>query len=133
MDPFGNDPFEDIVREFFGQSARGVRGSRGGGRSSRRITPRGDNKTGSFIETDKEIYVIFELPGYKEEDITVNVNDRVIEVIAKKKNLEKVQSYLKEKFSQESNVRKSLPENANKNKYDYKLKNGILEIKFNKK
>jgi len=127
MDPFGNDPFEDIVREFLGHPSGMSR------KKSRRITPTEENNIEDFIETEIKIYVIFELPGYEEEDISVKIKGNVVEIFAKKKNMEKVQNYLKEKLSQENHIRKTLPEKVNKKNYNYELKNGILELELNKK
>lgn len=121
-----DDPFEDIVREFFGSSP--VR------RLKRDQFIRGEDEDRviDFVEEDEEVFLIFELPGYDEEDISVNVKNRNLEVIAKKSNGDAIQDYLDQKLRQGVIIQKKLPEIVNVNKMKHYVNNGVLEIVFEK-
>ena len=123
MDPFSNDPFEDIINEFFGNRSR---------RPNRVVTSEQEERIIDFIEDSKNIYIVFEIPGYNEEDVNIKLQGNKIEVIGKKKNLQRVQSYLQRKLQQGIRISKNLPEVTKKKKYSYSVKNGILEVKFKK-
>jgi HSP20 family molecular chaperone IbpA len=124
-DTFGNDPF-DIFREFFGDSPkRKVRKEFIQGEEEERVI--------DLVELNGKAYLIFELPGYEEDDIFVNVTGRLIEIIAKKKNLEGIKDYLAQKFKQGVRYKRTLPDFVNTKKFDYTQKNGILEVVFSKK
>lgn len=125
MDPFRNDPFEDIVREFLGGSH--IRRASGRGTSVKR-----NERIVDFIETEKKVYVVFELPGYEKEDVTVNVEEDKVEISAKKKKPQNAQKYLQSKLSRGIRISKTLPKIADNKKYDYSLKNGLLELEFEK-
>lgn len=70
MSFFDDNPFDSIVREFFGENPR--RGYR------RRNIIRGEDEEQviDLIESDDKVYLIFELSGYNEEDIFVEVNKK---------------------------------------------------------
>ncbi|MFA5060892.1 MAG: Hsp20/alpha crystallin family protein [Candidatus Pacearchaeota archaeon] len=124
-DPFGEDPF-DIFREFFGE------------RPSRRykkqiIQGEEEERVIDLIETDKKAYLIFELPGFEEEEISINVSGNFIEIIAKKKDMNEVKDYLINKLSQVIRYKKTLPNFVNGKKFSYTQRNGILEVVFSKR
>jgi len=50
------DPFENIVREFFGDSRLQP--------SEKMIQTEREERIIDFVETENKIFVIFELPGY---------------------------------------------------------------------
>ena len=127
MSFFDDDPFDEIVREFFG-----------GSRLPRR-------KKESFIQGENEeriidvlddkdcAYVIFELPGFEEKDVSIQIKGRTIEVNIKKRNVEEIKEYLAQKLAAGMHYTRILPEFINQKNFEYTLKNGILEIKFDKK
>jgi HSP20 family molecular chaperone IbpA len=124
-DPFGEDPF-DIFREFFGE--------RPTKRYKRQfIQGEEDERVIDLIETDKKAYFIFELPGFDEEDLSVEVIGNSIEIIAKKKNLSEVKDYLANKLKPVVRYKRNLPSFISTKKFSYTQKNGILEVVFNKK
>ncbi|MFA4960328.1 MAG: Hsp20 family protein [Candidatus Pacearchaeota archaeon] len=124
-DVFGNDPF-DIFREFFGETPK---------RRYKKNFIKGEEEERviDLIESGDKAYLIFELPGYEEDDIFVNVSGKTIEIIAKKKDTEEIKEYLSQKFKQGVQYKRVLPEFINTKKFDYTQKNGILEVVFSKK
>ena len=127
MNFFDDDPFENIVREFFGQRP---------GREERTneiISGEEEERVIDFLETPKKVFLIFEIPGYNKEDVSVKVDKRQIEIIVKKKNMENVQTYLSQKLRRGVYFKKLIPKTANSSKFNYTFKNGVLEIIFNRK
>ena len=124
---FDDDPFEDIVREFFGQG-RGRTSSSGNVVSSER-----EERVIDYIDEDQFVYFVFELPGYSEKDIDVNVKGKELEISAIKEKAEGVQQYLAEKFKKGVYFRKAIPERVKVKKMESHFKNGILEVRFAKK
>lgn len=123
-----DDPFENIVRELFehnpSQVSNGSREFIRGEEEDRKI---------DFIETKDKLFLVFEIPGYSEEDVKVEIKKGEIIVKAKKKNINEIPQYLYNKLSREFYVKKSLPKFVNHKKFKYTFKNGILEIVFDKK
>lgn len=126
---FDDDPFEDIVREFFGHSP-GYKERR-----TRRAfsTSEEEDRTIDFVETEDYVYIIFELPGYGEDDISVVVKGNTLELSAKKKNNDGTQDYLQQKLNHGLFIKKTIPNFVNPKKFDYTIRNGILEIKLERK
>ncbi len=125
MSFFDDDPFEDFVNQFFNRGP-------GYSRDSGMISGEQDERTIDFIETDKDVFIIFELPGYNKEDVLVDVSKGDIGVVAKKKISESVADYLAHKLSAGVELRKPLPKFLQKKKYELNFKNGILELRFRK-
>ena len=126
MSFFDEDPFEDIVRDFFGQ--------RSNLHSSENIIKgEDDERIIDFIETKDKLFLVFELPGYSKKDIRVEIKKREIEIIAKKKDFENVQKYLARKLREGEYFKKILPNFVNHKKFNYSFKNGILEVYFEKR
>jgi len=127
-----NDPFEDIVRNFFGGSSRRPRKQ-----SRELIEGEEEERTIDFVEDKDYTYLIFELPGYEQEDVTVTVqgNELNIEASKGKEKMEKenVVSYLKEKLSQRLSIVKPLPKNVNPKNFKSTVRSGILEVIFAKR
>lgn len=128
MSFFNDDPFDEIVREFFGENQTNRRKY-----SEKIIEGEDEERTIDFIESGKNIFLIFEIPGYSEEDVSVKLKGKVIEITAKKKNLENVQGYLSRKLRGGVYLKKTLPNFINFNKFNHTFKNGILEIVFDRK
>lgn len=129
MSFFDDDPFDSIIDEFFGRRGHG----REGRRKEAFIRGEDEERVIDFIEDGDKIYLIFELAGYNEKDVVVVVNGKSIEITAQKKNLDKVRDYLAEKLSKGIHYKRNLPEFVNPKKFSQSLKNGILEIVFEKK
>ena len=123
---FDEDPFEDIMREFFGDRERKGRSSNGfieGEREERVI---------DVVEDRSKVYLIFELPGYEKKDLLIAVKGKILEINAAKESMEKVKSYLAKKLGSGITIRKNLPQSVNPKKFSYTINNGILEIVFDK-
>jgi HSP20 family molecular chaperone IbpA len=119
--------FDDMVNQLFG-------GAQGRRRTTRRTAQsEEEGRTIDFTETDDSIYVIFELSGYDEDDVSVRVEGKTLEVSAKKKVLDDVKEYLAAKLSAGIIYQKALPENAISKDFDYSIKNGVLEVKLRRK
>ncbi|MCK5149552.1 Hsp20/alpha crystallin family protein [Candidatus Pacearchaeota archaeon] len=126
MSFFDEDPFENIVRDFFGQ--------RSNLHSSENIIKgEDDERIIDFIETKDKLFLVFELPGYSEKDIKVDITKKEIEITAKKNNLENIQEYLARKLSRGEYFKKILPSFVNHKKVNHTFKNGVLEIYFEKR
>lgn len=123
---FFDDPFEDIIKEFF-------EGPRRRARREQFIRGEDEERIIDFIEDEKNIYLIFELPGYYEEDISIKVRDGMLEIKAEKKRGENIQDYLHQKLEAGVFIKKRLPSIVDVKKMDYKINNGVLEISFKKR
>lgn len=127
MSFFDEDPFEEIMREFFGErkprtsSARGV------------VRGESEERVIDYIEEEDYVYFVFELNGYLKKDIVVEINKGELLVKSKQKNLGGVQSYLSERLNKGVYFKKSIPKNVNVKKFDWTFQNGILEVRFGKK
>jgi len=124
-----NDPFENIVREFFGGETSRIREDNyeeiiGGEREERVI---------DFIQDENYIYFIFELPGYNEKDISISIKGRELEIIVKKRSVGEVQNYLMQKLNDGLFIKKNLPNFIKTKNFKHTIKNGVLEIVFIKK
>jgi HSP20 family molecular chaperone IbpA len=122
---FDDDPFDEIVREFFGGSP--VRKSK-----QQFIRGEEEDRIIDFVEDENKIYLVFELPGYHEKDVSVKANGKILEISAKKINGENIQDYLNQKLRHGLMIKKQLPNSANPKKFSYTMRNGILEVIFEK-
>ncbi len=123
---FFDDPFDSIIREFFGEPSF---------RKARKedfIIGEEEDRTIDFIEDDNKIYLIFELPGFEEKDISVAIKGRKLEIVAKKVDKEGIPNYLHQKLKRGFVIQKTLPARANTKKMSYTVNNGVLEITFEK-
>jgi HSP20 family molecular chaperone IbpA len=124
----GEDPFEDIVREFFGDSGTRIRPG-----EKRIIRGEKEDRQIDFINTGEKIYFIFEMPGYEKKDVEIKVEGNELIVNTNKRTTEKVQDYLFRKLERGLSFKKNLPRGIRKKNYKSSLKNGVLEIIFEKK
>lgn len=122
-----NDPFEEIVREFFGSRSRPDQ------RSDSIIQGESEERVIDFVEDSDYAYLVFEIPGYSEKDIAVNIRGKELIITAKKSNTTNTQNYFLDKFTQGISIRKTLPKFINPKNSKHFLRNGILEIMFIKK
>jgi HSP20 family protein len=125
---FDDDPFEDILREFFSPESR-----TGRKRNGTIIQGEEEDRIIDFVEEKNKVYLIFELPGYNEKDIMVIVKNKELEIRAQKNDREEVQTYLAPKLSKGFFIRKTLPKFINPKRFSHTMRNGILEVVFNKK
>lgn len=124
---FDDDPFENLVEEIFGRNNPNSR------RKEHFTQGEEDERVIDVLEDESRAYLIFELSGYEKEDVSITVRGKTIEILIHKKNVEGIKDYLAQKLAVGMKYSRNLPEQINPRKFDYTLKNGILEIKFNKK
>lgn len=124
---FDDDPFEDILREFFDHSPSERR-------MRRRTIIKGEEEERNidFVESEDKAYLVFELPGYSEKEVIVFLKGNELEITAKKENGEGMQSYLNEKLKGGIHFNRILPKFINAKKFNKSMKNGVLEIVFEK-
>lgn len=130
MNPYDddfNDPFESIIKEFFGDRVRY------NPQRNQVIKGEEEERFIDFVETDDYLYLVFELPGFEKKDINVDVKNNKIEVIAKKRDVETCQNYLCNKLKTGVKIVKKLPDFVNLKNYKKTFKNGVLEVQFLKK
>lgn len=120
-----NDPFEDIVNQFFGRSNLKKR-------QTKRFRDT-DEEDSQFIEEKDKIYFIIDLSGYSEEEIQVKVKENSLIVSAKSLDLSEKQDYLASKHREGITIQKTIPENIKNKNINQTFKNGVLEVTFNKK
>lgn len=126
MSFFDDDPFEDIMNNFFGQNSNYRQ------RNNGVISGEQDERMIDFIETDKDSFLVFELPGYSKEDVNVEISKNEIRVTAKRKVGESVADYLAQKLSRGIELVKPLPKSLGKKKHELNFSNGVLELRFRK-
>ena len=120
-----DDPFEDIVSQFFGNHP-GVRKSR-----VRRVRNEEEQNT-QFIEEDNQIYCIIELQGYNEKDIQVVINENML-IISAKSSASEPQIYLAQKHKEGITIQQTIPSRVKTKNFTKTFRNGVLEISFDKK
>ncbi|KPK16028.1 MAG: hypothetical protein AMJ62_07435 [Myxococcales bacterium SG8_38] len=84
-------------------------------------------------ETDEEYRIEAELPGVKQEDLEVNVEDRVLTLRGERreKKEEKGKKYHRVESSYGSFMRSfKLPDDANEDKVDASYKDGLLTVRI---
>lgn len=129
MNPFSDDPFDSIVREFFGRDPFRQADSK----SNKILSSEDDQRMIDYIEDEIYAYTIFELPGYDEKDITVSIKGHELSIKAKKKVEESVDNYIAQKLNRGITITKTLPKNLITKGYESHFRNGVLEICFKKK
>lgn len=130
MSPFGDDFFDEIEKAFFGSAA-----SPGKTRTSSYgnvVQGEKEERVIDYIEGKDEVYFVFELPGYDEEDIEISLKGDQFNVKALKKDFSKIKPYLRNKLSQDVSYNKTIPVKVKKD-FEKSFKNGILEVKFKRK
>ena len=115
MSFFDDDPFEEVVRSFFGGSpVKKVQ-------ENNFISGEEEDRNIDLVEGDKNIFVIFELPGYGKEDIEVSVKGSNLKVVASKKSPDYIESYLAKRFNDGVVINKVLPKSIKTKKYDHTM------------
>lgn len=121
-----DNPFDSIVREFFGGSSNARRVKR----KDQFIKGEDEDRNIDYVEDDKKIYLVFELPGFNEKDVAVIVKGNTLEVHAQKLNGEGIADYLNQKLKQGISFTKELPSFVNSKDFSHTMRNGVLEIVF---
>ena len=124
-----NDSFESIVRDLLGGRTSRI----GRDNYEEIIESEKEERVIDFIQDENYIYLIFELPGYDEKDISISIKSRELEIIAKKRKMGEVQNYLIQKLNNGLFIKKNLPNFIKTKNFKYTIKNGVLEIIFVKK
>jgi HSP20 family molecular chaperone IbpA len=129
MNFFNDDPFESIVREFFGESPSTKR------YRDKTLVSEEDERIIDYIEEDDKVFFVFELPGYSENDVSVSVDKGYVYVKAVKKDCENdgVQSYLSQKLCRGVSIRKKLPNFVKDKIVSQSMRNGVLEVSLKRK
>jgi len=131
-DFFGND-MNDIVRQFFG----GVNGRRSRKRENfeedEEIEEDEEGNKIEIVDLENELHFIFDLAGYDEKDLRLEVKDKTLIVQVKKKGECKMQDYLSKKLCRGETIKKTLAPYLDIKNFKHSIKNGILEVKFEKK
>jgi len=125
------DPFEDIIRGFFG--ARPEIRSDIRRYKEKIIKGEEEERIIDFVEDNNKIYLVFELPGYDEKDVLINIKGKELEIKINKRRSEGIQDYLIPKLHQGISIKKILPKFINIKEFTHTMKNGVLEIIFDKK
>lgn len=87
-------------------------------------------------ETDKEYKIELAIPGFKKEEVKVNLQNEVLTISAESKteNEEKTKRFTRKEFSYGSFTRSfQLPKVANAEKIEAKYDNGLLKLAIPKK
>lgn len=126
FDDSGQDPFEDILNEFFGN--RRVKTSSSGNvvRSEK------EEREIDYIEEKENIYFVFELPGFDKRDVEVNLKGDNLNVLVEKKKIGEIKSYLKDKLGAGISFNKKIPVKIKK-EINWTFNNGILEVELERK
>lgn len=132
MSPFGDDFFDEIEKAFFGSAGSGIPGRARTSSYGDVVRGEKEERVIDYIEEDNEVYFVFELPGYDEEDIEISLKGDQLKVEALKKDFSNVKPYLKNKLSQDISYTKTIPVKVKKD-FEKSFKNGILEVRFKRK
>ena len=124
-----DNPFEDIIKNFFGSDLSRTRRARP---RTYNLNSEEEERIIDFIESKDKVFLIFELPGYDENDLDLKISSEKVSVTVKKKSECPMQEYLSQKLCGGEKIVKTLPEIANHKIYEHTFKNGILEIEFEK-
>jgi HSP20 family protein len=121
-----------MLKDFFGNSNRS---GNSGVRKTKFISGEEEDRNIDFIEDEKNVYLIFELPGFSEKDIDVKIKGDELKIVAMKKgcDLDKIQDYLSQKLCKGIKINKLLPKFIKTKNFEVSFKNGILEVLFDKK
>jgi HSP20 family molecular chaperone IbpA len=131
MSPFGDDFFDEIEKAFFG-STGGIPGRARTSSYGDVVRGEKEERVIDYIEDKDEVFFIFELPGFNEEDVGVSVKGDSLKIDVLKKNFSEVKPYLKSKLSEDVSYTKKIPVKVKKD-FEKSFNNGILEVRFKRK
>ncbi len=89
-----------------------------------------------IVERDKEFELLANLPGFKKEDVKIAIHDNQLVIEAKcesKKEEKQGTVYRSERYSGNYKRTLYLPENADVNKIQAKMEDGVLKLTLPKK
>jgi len=127
-DSFGENSFESIFKEFFGQNPEMRQRRRGAV-----IRSEEEDRLTDFIETNGKAFLIIELPGFSKKDVMVSVKGRELEIKGQKQLKDGMQPYLVNRFAEGIYIKKILPDFIMTETMKYTMNNGILEMVFDRK
>lgn len=90
----------------------------------------------NVIEGEKSYKIELAIPGFKKEDVKVNIENEILTISAETKSEkdDKNEKYTRKEFSYNSFTRSfQLPKTANSDKVDAKYENGLLKLEVAKK
>lgn len=90
----------------------------------------------NVIDGEKSYKIELAIPGFKKEDIKVNIENEILTISAETKGEkeDKNEKYTRKEFSYNSFTRSfQLPKTANSEKVDAKYENGLLKLEVAKK
>lgn len=115
------DPFEEmraLQRQFFGDDWF--------------TTPKGLQMptTDIYTENDKQLTVEAHLPHFEDKDVSISIDGGVLEIQAEKheKEKDKDKKYVVRESSSSFYRRIRLPENADEDKIEAHMENGVLKV-----
>jgi len=123
------DPFENLAKRFFG------------GDDFFRFTPsvlmseRNDIGKTNILNKDNEYVVQMSVPGFKKDDININVENDVLTISSEFENSNEEQNdnFYRKEFVKSSFSRSfQIPEDVEAEKIDAKMEDGILDVSFPK-
>lgn len=117
------DPFEDIVREFFGG-----RPSKAGSKSFSRESQYPKKDFSNFIFSSKKDYLVLDLSGKKVVSVSLEKNPSREQLA----NDSEIGKQIIEIKLNSGELKQTLPKQIKSNKIDWKVTNGILEVEFKK-
>ena len=93
----------------------------------------GSNIPISINKTDKEILIRAEMPGFRKNEINLNLTETTLDIkaVKKEKTIERAENFVRQESSSGS-LRRTfmLPERVNPEKAKAKLEDGLLTIKI---
>jgi HSP20 family protein len=94
-------------------------------------TAEGDSMAVDLVERDDELVAIVDLPGFAQDDVTVEVTDRVLRIEAEREEAvdHEAEDYLRHERRHESTRRSiRLPEEVDTGAVTARMKNGVLTV-----
>ncbi|MCG8571155.1 MAG: Hsp20 family protein [Spirochaetes bacterium] len=88
----------------------------------------------NIVDNENHYSIVLEVPGYQQDEVKIEVKDRVLKVEAEKKQEPDEKKYLaKELDFSKAGASFSLPKDVDVNAVTAKMENGLLEISIAKK
>lgn len=86
--------------------------------------------TDIYTENDKQMTIEAHLPHFTEKDVNINIDNDVLEIQAEhhEEEKDKNKKYVVRESSSSFYRRIRLPEQADKNKIDARMENGLLQV-----
>lgn len=114
MSFFNEDPFDDLIREFFNHGGSNRR-------SSKKYYSDYNEASENLVESSKSYYFVMELPSFK----NVEIGEKISGDSGKVKILKII-------LDDDEEISYILPKKVKTKDYTHTFKNGILEVEFQK-